>query len=211
MTTGKNTPEVIQRTTDFIQDIQKNPLVLDPDNGFILNRLFLEVQNEGWHLIEQGSVTPAQLDQLVAARLFPFGLFDFMDQVGIDTMKTSVERYISDYPHRDYYEGLLNKLIRLEKAGHLGKKSGQGFYSWRLPDSPGGTLNRHPGIIEKNGADQTKTASIPKEVQEEILNHLYHTWINAARRFTMQSGCTIEEMNTAIKDYFDLEEGPFDR
>jgi 3-hydroxybutyryl-CoA dehydrogenase len=197
MTTKLNPPEVIEIVINFIREINKKPLLLDEENGFILNRLFLDVQNEGWHLVEQGAASIEQLDKMVTSNLFPFGLFDFMDSVGIDTMKASVERYIEPYPHRDHYEGLLQKLSEMEKAGHLGRKKGCGFYTYHKDTSPDAV---NPKIISE----------LTKDKEDEILNHLRNTWLNSARRFTMLSGCTIDEMNDAIKDYFGLEKGPFD-
>ncbi|MBL7138810.1 MAG: hypothetical protein ISS17_08555, partial [Bacteroidales bacterium] len=122
------------------------------------------------------------------------GVFDFMDHVGIDTMLAAVRNYTSDYPHKDYYLGLINKLQSLVDAGNLGLKSGEGFYRYQ----------------EGQKRISTSPPPLSPEVVREITDHLRFTYLNTAKRFTMQSGCTIDEMNQAIREYFGLEKGPFE-
>ncbi|MBL6949785.1 MAG: 3-hydroxyacyl-CoA dehydrogenase family protein [Bacteroidales bacterium] len=191
--TEKTPVEVRSRVEYFIRKTGKHFISLNESNSFILNRLFLDIQNDAFRIVEQKKATFSQIDDLVSSRLFPFGVFDFMDNVGIDTMLASVKNYTSDYPHKDYYQPLIDKLYRLEKAGKLGLKSGEGFYTY--PE----------GI--KTHADSEKALSETEE--KEILDYLSNTYINASKRFTMQSGCTIDEMNHAIKEYFGIEKGPF--
>jgi len=192
--TGDTDEEVRDKTIRFLEEIDKNVLLLKESNSFILNRLFLDVQNEAWHIIAQGKASLPVIDDLVTKDLFPFGLFDFMDKVGIDTMLESVKNYTEGYPHRDYYLPLIEKLTSLVAEGKLGKESGEGFHRY------------------ENGIRQVpeKTEKLPEAAEKEILDYLRYTYLNSAKRFTMQSGCTIDEMNDAIKEYFGLDRGPFE-
>jgi len=192
--TEQTSSETRNRTESFLTHTGKQYISLNESISFILNRLFLDIQNEAWRITEQGKVTFSQIDKLVSTRLFPFGVFDFMDNVGIDTMLESVKNYTTDYPHRDYYQPLIDKLSLLEKESKLGIKSGEGFYKY------------------ENGikVDTPAEKALPEKEEQEILDHLLNTYLNAAKRFTMQSGCTIDEMDHAIKEYFGIEKGPFE-
>lgn len=178
----------------FLQNTHKQILELDESNSFILNRLFLDIQNEAYRICEQGIVPEEQIDQLVKEHLFPVGIFDFMDCVGIDTMLNSIRNYVEEYPHKDYYSGLVSRLQELVDEGKTGKKSGQGFYLYR---------DGQPVI-------PVMSHELPAKKIKEIIEFLKYTYLNTAKRFTMQSGCTIREMNLAIKEYLGLEKGPFE-
>jgi len=192
--TEKTSPETHEKAESFLIQSGKQILKLNERNSFILNRLFLDIQNEAYRIIEQGKATESQLDNLVKEQLFPIGIFDFMDCVGIDTMLTAIRNYTAEYPHQDYFEGLISRLQQYVMAGKLGQKSGEGFY--RYQDNPAGN----------SGSNIPLSAESAREIAE----HLRFTYLNAAKRFTMQSRCTIDEMNTAIKEYFGLEKGPFE-
>ena len=192
--TEKTSSEVRASAKAFLHQTGKQILLLNESNGFILNRLFLDIQNEAYRIVDQGMASVEQIDTLIKEQLFPVGVFDFMDHVGIDTMLAAVRNYTSDYPHKDYYLGLINKLQSLVDAGNLGLKSGEGFYRYQ----------------EGQKRISTSPPPLSPEVVREITDHLRFTYLNTAKRFTMQSGCTIDEMNQAIREYFGLEKGPFE-
>jgi 3-hydroxyacyl-CoA dehydrogenase len=185
--------EVADAIQTFLDQTKKKVLILDESNSFILNRLFLDIQNEAFLIAEQGKATEKQIDRIVKERLFSFGIFDFMDNVGIDTMLAAVKNYTSGYPHRDYYSGLINRLETLDTEGKLGLKTGNGFYSY-------------------SGTSPVKEdlPSLPAHDADEILEYLKNSYLNSAKRFTMQSGLTIDEMNDSIKEYFGTDKGPFE-
>lgn len=191
--TGKTEADVREKALTFLRNTNKQVLELNESNSFILNKLFLDIQNEAYRIVEMGKASVQQVDRLVKEHLFAIGIFDFMDEVGIDIMLCAVLNYTRDYPHRDYYSGLISKLELLLEDGKLGRKSGGGFYSYR----DGGEVNA--GINP-----------LSAETEMEIQEHLRYTYLNAAKRFTMQSRCTIDEMNNAIREYLGLEKGPFE-
>ncbi|MFH1296148.1 MAG: 3-hydroxyacyl-CoA dehydrogenase family protein [Bacteroidota bacterium] len=190
----KTSTKVRSTTEAFLRQTGKQILLLNESNSFILNKLFLDIQNETYRIVEQGMATVKQIDTLIKEQLFPVGVFDFMDNVGIETMLAAVRNYTSDYPHKDYYQNLINKLQALVDAGKFGLKSGEGFFRY----------------TEGKMSDSSSPEPLRPEVAREITNHLRFTYLNAAKRFTMQSGCTIDEMNQAIREYLGLEKGPFE-
>ena len=181
------TADTREKVTGFMEKIQRKFLLLDEHNSFILNRIFLDFQNEAFHLVKAGHISIGGMDELVKKNFFPFGVFDFMDSVGLDTMLSAIKNYTADYPHKDYYEPLIQELEHKIILGQPGQKTGKGFYP----------LNKN----EK--AD-------PVFEPEKIIHHLQQSFQSAAKRFTMQSHCAIHEMNDAIKEYFELDKGPFE-
>jgi len=187
--TSENT---IARLNTFISAIKHKAILLREEEGFILNRIFLDAQNEAFRITYQGLASIEEIDQAVKGSLFPMGIFEFFDHVGIDTMLQSIKNYTRDYPHADYYKPLINELEKKVSLGQLGKKSGRGFYDYS---------GNQPGIeITQAGPEKL----------EEIRNHLEFTYKNAARRFITHSGLTIDELNEALKEYFGTDKGPFD-
>lgn len=178
--------ETRKKIIHFLEHIHRKFLVLDELHSFILNRIFLDFQNEAFQLVKAGHITVRQLDELVRNHFFPFGVFDFMDSVGLDTMLSAINNYTFNYPHRDYYLPLIHELEEKIRTRHLGQKSGQGFY---------------PMLHDQENPDIDS---------EGIIHHLRQTFFSSAKRFSMRSGCSIEEMNEALKEYFELEKGLFE-
>ena len=172
----------------FLESIQRKYLEFDEPNSFVLNRLFLDFQNEAYRIVAEGRCTFAQMDQVVKERIFPFGVFDFCDSGGKDTMVAAVENYTAEYPHREYFTPFIGKLESLCAVGRLGMKTNSGFYDYPL---------------------ENEEVRLP-ENSDEIAEHLRFTYLNASKRYTALAHLPVGEMNDAIKEYFGLEKGPFD-
>lgn len=183
-TTTLQTAELAER---FLSQAGRRSITLDERNGFILNRIFLDVQNEGYRLVQSGRCTFQQMDLVVKENLFPFGLFDFCDSVGIATMRAAVANYIRDYPHRDYFAGFIEKLDDLLQNGRTGTKAGAGFYDYPLADSM--------PVLPPDAA--------------ELAAFLRQTWLSSCRRFTATARLPLDDANHAIREYFGLPDGPF--
>jgi 3-hydroxyacyl-CoA dehydrogenase len=183
------TGDTLALITDFLERIRKRCLLLSEQSGFILNRIFLDVQNEACRLVDEGVCSFAQMDELVRKNLFLSGIFGFTDSVGLDTMLQAVRNYIRDYPNRSNYLTFLNRLDQLVGEGKLGMKSGEGFYVYPVKET----------FI--TGPDNA----------QDIADYLHQVYLSSVRRFTLRSKLTLEEMNDAVKEYFDLEKGPFEQ
>ncbi len=180
------TADSAKKLESFLETIGRCHITLDEQNSFILNRIFLEVQNEAFRIVKEGSCTYEQMDQLVKSNLFPFGVFDFCDAVGLDTMLVSIRNYIREYPRKDSYELFLTALEKLVAAGKLGVKTHEGFFKYPLT---GNTVE-------------------PPEYEADIEEHLRHTWLSACAKFTAKLPVRQEGITHAIEEYFGIGQDP---
>jgi len=185
--TTDTTASTITAIETFLDSIRRFYIRLNEKNSFMLNRIFLDFQNEAFLIVQSGWCSYSQMDQLVRERIFPFGVFDFCDSVGLDTMLSSIRNYTKAYPHRSHFSGFLEVLSDLVSRGKLGRKSQEGFYTYP------------PGVMTMEAPDNP----------DEIVEYLRRTWILSARRFTSLAHLPIEDANRAIREYFDIPKGPF--
>jgi 3-hydroxybutyryl-CoA dehydrogenase len=97
--------------------------------GFIVNRILIPLLNEACFALQEGLASPEDIDTAVKLGLnHPMGPLTLADFVGLDTCLAIAEvlhRELGDDKYRPC--PLLRKMVM---AGHLGKKSGRGFYTY---------------------------------------------------------------------------------
>jgi len=181
------TPYTVNGLEKFLEKAGKLTLPLDEKNSFILNRIFLDVQVEAYRLVVENLCSYRQMDELVKNRLFDFGIFDFMDQVGIETMLASVRNYTAGQPGISWHMSLIIKLEQLIQRGATGKNAGKGFYIYPQEEEP--------------------VAKIPEA--DVLEDHLRQTWIASSRRYAALAHIPLDVMNHALCEYFGVKQGPF--
>lgn len=121
---------VIDKLVDFARKINKVPVVVKDEEGFIVNRLLIPYQYEAFRLVESGAATFKDVD--VAMKLgcgYPMGPFELADSVGLDVYKLIVDEKRARDPENPM--NAPSKLIEtLVAEGKLGKKTGEGFYKY---------------------------------------------------------------------------------
>lgn len=97
--------------------------------GFVVNALLFPYLNNAVRLLESGVAAAEDIDKAMCGGCnFPMGPLALLDLVGLD-----VSLAILDALHdesRDPNYAPVPRLRRMVSAGHLGRKSGQGFYSY---------------------------------------------------------------------------------
>ena len=186
--TGKTDEHTIETVESFLGMIDRRFITLDEMNSFLLNRIFLDFQNEAFLMVNSGCCSYLQMDRIVRNHFFPFGVFDFCDSVGLDTMLASIRNYTRSYPHRSHYEAFAEKLAALVSAGKSGAKSQAGFHTY-------------PAGVE--------AVEEPLNTRD-ITDHLRQTWLSSCKRFTAPAHIPVDDANHAIREYFDLAKGPFE-
>jgi 3-hydroxybutyryl-CoA dehydrogenase len=118
---------------DFVRFLGKEPILVQRDiAGFILNRINMLSNLEAYRLVEQGVATPEDIDKgmrLAFGR--KMGPFETSDLVGLDVQLMAYTNvYEEERDIRFYPPSVLRQKVL---AGHLGRKSGKGWYEYH-PD-----------------------------------------------------------------------------
>ena len=116
-------PEVVKQAATFVRSIDKLPLPVKDSPGFLVNRVLGPYLQQALRLVDEG-VAPETLDAAMESFGMPMGPIELADVVGLDICMAVGKELTgeSDPP---------KKLDQLVKAGHLGKKTGRGFYVWQ--------------------------------------------------------------------------------
>jgi 3-hydroxyacyl-CoA dehydrogenase len=124
---GEDTsPETAQAAVNFAQRIRKMPIRCGEAPGFVVNRILNSSVSELWRFQEQEGVDIKEIDRLVGeSKAAPMGPFFLTDLLGLDTVLHVAEYLRECYGDRFYVHQQMRELVQ---AGHLGAKTGQGFY-----------------------------------------------------------------------------------
>jgi len=125
--------EAFHYGADFVRFIGKEPIMVNRDiAGFILNRINMLSNMEAYRLVEQGVATPEDIDKgmrLAFGRRM--GPFETSDLVGLEVQLMAYNNvYQEEKDLRFYPPSILRRKVL---AGHLGRKTGKGWYEYN-PD-----------------------------------------------------------------------------
>jgi 3-hydroxybutyryl-CoA dehydrogenase len=115
---------------EFVRRIGKRPILLKKEiEGFIANRLLRALGREACFLVDEGYATFEEVDLCAEKALgHPLGPFRLMDLTGVD-LAFMIRSAIYEASGRD--EDRPPKCIEERyRAGHYGRKTGRGFYTY---------------------------------------------------------------------------------
>lgn len=123
---GENTDEdTFKKAMACVHAFDKLPLPVKSSPGFLVNRILLPYLVESVLLLESG-VSAAAIDKTAEDFGLPMGPIELADTVGLDVCLYCTESL------NEYFGGSVPKTLeQLVKEGHLGRKSGQGFYQYK--------------------------------------------------------------------------------
>ncbi|MFG3428945.1 3-hydroxyacyl-CoA dehydrogenase family protein [Streptomyces californicus] len=102
--------------------------------GFIFNRIWAAIKREALSVVAEGVSTPQDVDGMWKINMgVEAGPFRMMDQVGLDVVLDIENHYADENPHLP--SGPRELLKTYVDAGHLGVKTGRGFYTYDRPDA----------------------------------------------------------------------------
>ena len=124
---GEDTsPDTAQAAANFAQRIRKMPIRCGEAPGFVVNRILTSAVSELWRFQEEEGVDIKEMDRLVGeSKAAPMGPFFLADLLGLDTVL-----HVAEYLHECYGDRfhVHRQMRELVQAGHLGAKTGEGFY-----------------------------------------------------------------------------------
>ena len=137
-------PTAIRAACAFVRQIDKLPLPVRSAPGFLVNAVLAPYMLAAMRAVDRG-IAPESIDAALLAFGMPMGPIELIDTVGLDIALAAGQQLA------DGAEAPRCLLQRVEKQ-QLGKKSGQGFYTWN------------------NGKPQkTAASSAPSGLAEELV------------------------------------------
>ncbi len=130
MSPGINTsPETFEEAWAWTEAAGQIPVRTQDKPGFILNALLVPFNNDCIRAVEAGVAEPADIDQAIKTGLgYRMGPLELIDLIGLDTQVRLCEAF---YPiTHDPRAATPPLLRRMVAAGHLGRKSGRGFFDY---------------------------------------------------------------------------------
>jgi len=126
----KTSDATFQAAWDFCKALAQAPVKTQDSPGFILNYFLIPFHNDVIRLVEAGVAAPADIDRALKAGLgYAMGPLELLDLVGLDTHLLVAEAlYAATHEPRAAVPALVKRMIA---AGHLGRKSGRGFYQYQ--------------------------------------------------------------------------------
>jgi 3-hydroxybutyryl-CoA dehydrogenase len=126
ITTSDATVEALRA---FVTRLGHTPVVCKDTPGFIVNRLMIPIMLEAIRALEQGVATADDIDKAVKLGLrHPMGPFELIDYTGLDINLHVANTFFDEF--RDPAWAPPPLLKRMVLAGHLGVKTGKGFYEY---------------------------------------------------------------------------------
>ena len=105
------------------------PIRVRESPAFVVNRLLIPVLTEAGFALDEGLASARDIDAAMKAGAgFPMGPFELADLIGLDVALAVAETLQHDTGDPRYRAPTILK--RLVAAGHLGRKTGRGFYEY---------------------------------------------------------------------------------
>ncbi|MBT7915894.1 hypothetical protein HN588_18545, partial [Candidatus Bathyarchaeota archaeon] len=180
----KTSKETVDTVMALARKMSKTPVWVKKDApGFIVNRILVTYLNEAAKLLDKFDIE--QIDAAMQHKAgMPMGPFMLSDLIGLDIvhniLKTFEEHIGPEYaPHE--------KIIELFDSRKLGRKTGEGFYSY----------TERPAVTE----EQAKGFDVKL---------LLEPFVKEAERLYTEAVATVEDIDTAMKLGANIPKGPFE-
>jgi 3-hydroxybutyryl-CoA dehydrogenase len=121
--------DTFQTTMALCEKLGKKPVGVNDAPGFVSNRVLMPMINEAAYAVMEGVATPDAVDAVMKLGMnHPMGPLELADLIGLDVCVDIMEVLHRGFGYAKYAACPLLK--QHVAAGHLGRKSGQGFYKY---------------------------------------------------------------------------------
>ncbi|HLU37608.1 MAG TPA: 3-hydroxybutyryl-CoA dehydrogenase [Thermomicrobiales bacterium] len=121
--------DTVAFTVAMAMQLGKNPIVVSDSPGFVVNRLMIPMINEAVFALNEGVASAEDIDAVMRlGASHPMGPLELADMIGLDTVLSIMEAMHHAFGDDKYRPAPL--LRQMVSGGQLGRKSGQGFYSY---------------------------------------------------------------------------------
>jgi len=126
--------DVVSDTIDFLQGLKNHryplvPIRVKESPAFVVNRILVPVLTEACFALEAGLASSRDIDLAMKSGAgLPMGPFELADMIGLDISLEVAETLYREFGDPKYRPSIL--LRQLVAAGHLGRKTGRGFYEY---------------------------------------------------------------------------------
>ncbi|GAB2952232.1 3-hydroxyacyl-CoA dehydrogenase family protein [Nonomuraea fastidiosa] len=121
-------PDLVTRAQGWVTALGKTPITVTDSPGFASSRLGVALALEAMRMLEEGVASAADIDTaMTLGYRHPVGPLRTTDIVGLDVRLAIAEHLARELGPRFEPPRILRDLVA---AGHLGRKTGQGFYTW---------------------------------------------------------------------------------
>jgi len=129
-------PAMVQAACAFVRQIDKLPLPVRSEPGFLVNAVLAPYMLEAMRAVDEG-ISPETVDEAMLAFGMPMGPIELADTVGLDIAVAAGKQLAGGAAAPRCL------LARVDK-GELGKKTGQGFYAWTAGKAQKGSAGTPP-------------------------------------------------------------------
>lgn len=120
---------IVDAVVEFARQVGKEPVVVKDFPGFVTSRVGLMLISEAIFALQEGVADRDALDKAMKLGYnLPMGPLALADLVGLDVTLHVLEALYANYKDDRYRAPIL--LRKMVQAGHLGRKTGKGFYEY---------------------------------------------------------------------------------
>jgi 3-hydroxybutyryl-CoA dehydrogenase len=126
---SESSDEAVDAAYAWAERAGKQPVRCNDTPGFIVNRILIPLLNDCVRVLDEADVRPQDMDKAMTNGAgWPLGPCALIDLIGVD-----VHVHASDALHGKLGEARMappERLVQMQQAGKLGRKSGEGFYKY---------------------------------------------------------------------------------
>lgn len=121
--------ETFNLSFEFAKKVGKTPIRVEEAPGFAVNRILVPMINEAVFLLAEGVASAEDIDTAMKLGAnHPIGPLALGDMIGLDVCLAVMEILYAEFSDSKYRPCPL--LIKMVRAGYLGRKTGRGFYQY---------------------------------------------------------------------------------